>query len=163
MKQEKKQELLHKGWKDEEIKHAEELLEKVQKHDVFFSKMVFWSALVVIIFANLLVSLILIPFLIVLDKWVLYVIVAVLAGTMGFLYNFLITDIGLLEKKHHRTASIIVPILALGNMLITVVIANHFIAKLNFVNNSQHNPLLLGIVFGAAFILPYVISQVRRK
>ncbi|MEW5896157.1 MAG: hypothetical protein AB1668_00560 [Nanoarchaeota archaeon] len=163
MKEEKKLELLHKGWKEEEVKHAEEMLEKVQKHDIFFSKMVFWSALVVIVFANLLVSLILVPFLIVLNEWMLYVITAVLAGTVGFLYNFLITDIGLLEKKHHRIASIIVPILALGNMLITVFVSNHFIAKLNFVDNPQHNPLLLGIVFGAAFILPYVVMQVRKK
>ena len=56
-----KKTLKQKGWNEQEIKHAEAILHKEQKHDAHFSKIVFWSALVTIIFANLLVSLVLIP------------------------------------------------------------------------------------------------------
>src|SRR3989338_3225124 len=108
MRTEKKYELLEKGWKDSEIKKAEEILEKAEQNDVFFSRIVFWSVLVVIIFSNLMISLILIPFLIALDRWFLYAVVVILAGTIGFLYNFLITDISHLERRHHLLAGIIV-------------------------------------------------------
>jgi hypothetical protein len=154
--------LKKKGWNDSEIKKAEEILEKTHQHDLFYSKMVFWSALVVIIFANLIVSLVLIPFLIVLNQWLLYALIVLLAGTVGFLYNFLITDIKHLERKHHVWAGIIVPILALANMIVMVLVSNKFIADVN-VNNAFHNPYIIAVVFAVSFILPYLFGLVRSK
>lgn len=159
MKNERKNQLREKGWQEEEIKKAEAILEKAEYHDVFFSKIVFWSALVVIIFANLLISLILIPFLVALGQWFLYAIIVILAGTVGFLYNFLITDIGHLEKKHHILAGIIVPVLALGNMVVMVLVTNKFTKAVNISN--LHNPWLVGGVFAIAFILPYIVDRIR--
>ena len=129
-------------------------------HDVFFSKIVFWSALLVIVFANLLVSLPLIPFLIALNSIVLYSIVALLGATIGFLYNFLITDIGLLEKKHHRATSIIVPLIGVANVVVMVLVSNKFIESLKL-NNPPHSPWFIALAFCAAFILPYGIDQLR--
>jgi hypothetical protein len=154
--------LKKKGWNDSEIKKAEEILEKTHQHDLFYSKMVFWSALVVIIFANLIVSLVLIPFLIVLNQWLLYVLIVLLAGTVGFLYNFLITDIKHLERKHHVWAGIIVPVLALGNMIVMVLVSNKFINDIK-VNNEFHNPYIIAVVFAVSFILPYLFSRLIRN
>ncbi len=161
MKLQRKTELVQKGWDEGELLKAEQILDRATQHDIFFSKIVFWSALVVIVFANLLVSLLLIPFLIALNSAVLYGIVAVLALTIGFLYNFLITDIGLLEKKHHRTAGVIIPFIAMANVVIMVLVSNKFIESLKL-NNPPQNPWLVAIVFGIAFIAPYVVDQMRR-
>ena len=160
MKPQRKEELLQKGWREEELVKADSILDRATKHDIFFSKIVFWSALVVIIFANLLISAILIPFLIALYDLVLYAIVAVLGLAIGFLYNFLITDIGLLETKHHRAASIIIPIIAMGNVVVMVLTSNRFIESIHL-NNQPHNPWIVAAVFGGAFILPYVVDQIR--
>ncbi|MEK6809408.1 MAG: hypothetical protein AABY40_01920 [Nanoarchaeota archaeon] len=160
MKPQRKDELRRKGWSEEDLYKAEAILDRATKQDVFFSKIVFWSALVVIVFANLLISIILIPFLITLYDLILYAIVAVLGLAVGFLYNFLITDIGLLEKKHHRAASIIIPIIAVGNMAAMVLTANRFIENIP-INNQPHNPWMVAAVFAAAFILPYILDQVR--
>ena len=157
----KKTELKEKGWSDKEIKHAQAVLEKSEHHDVFFSKIVFWSALVVTIFANVLVSLILVPFLIVLNQWVLFSLIILLGGTIGFLYNFLITDIGHLEKKHHLLASIIIPVIALANLVVMVIYSNRFIVELK-VNNPLHNPWVVAAIFVIAFILPYFIDRIRK-
>jgi hypothetical protein len=151
-----------KGWSEAEIKRVEKIVHREEKEDVFFSKIVFWSALVVIIFANLIVSLIMVPFLIVMNQWMMYLMVVVLAGTIGFLYNFLITDIGHLEKKHHISAGIIVPILAILNMVIVVIISNRFILELD-IKNSPFNPFIVSGVFAVAFIVPYLISLFRNK
>ena len=160
MKTERKQQLAEKGWNDNEIRQAEGLLERDAQHDIFLSKLVFWSALVVIIFANLLVSLVLIPFLIVFDRLMLYSIVVVLAGVIGFLYNFLITDIGHLETKHHVLAAIIVPLVALANIGVMVAASNKFIADLQ-VGTQPHDPIMVSVVFAAVLILPFVLDKVR--
>lgn len=162
MKPQRRDELKQKGWREEELIRAEAILDKATKHDIFFSKIVFWSALVVIVFANLLISLILIPFLIALYDVVLYAIVAVLGLVIGFLYNFLITDIGLLETKHHRAASIIIPIIAMGNVVVMVLTANRFIENIQ-INNQPHNPWIVAAIFGGAFILPYIVDQIRKS
>lgn len=161
MKPQRREELLQKGWREDDLRRAEAILNRATKHDIFFSKIVFWSALLVIVFANLLVSLILIPFLIALYDVVLYAIIAVLGLAIGFLYNFLITDIGLLETKHHRIASIIIPIIAMGNMIVMVLTSNRFIESIHL-NNQPHSPWMVAAVFGIAFILPYIVDQVRR-
>src|SRR3989344_5949766 len=160
MKVERRRELAQKGWREDELRRAEEILDRATAHDLFFSKIVFWSALLVIVFANVTVSLVLIPFLIALDATILYSIIAVLALTIGFLYNFLITDIGLLEKKHHRIAGVIIPFIAMTNVVVMVLVSNKFIESLKL-NNSPHSPWVLAIVFGIAFIVPYVIDQIK--
>ena len=158
----KKEDLLKKGWEEAEIKKAENILDKVERHDLFFSKITFWSALVVIIFANLLISLVLIPFLIVLDSWVLYSTIAILALVIGFLYDLLVTDIKILERKHHLLAGLIIPFLALINIVVMVLVSNKFIADLN-ISNQPHKPWLLGLIFAIALMIPYLITRIRGK
>jgi hypothetical protein len=159
MKQKQKLKLTEKGWSEEEIIHAEESLDRAEKQDVHFSKIVFWSALIVTIFGNFIVSLILIPFLIVLNKWVLYSVVILLAGSIGFLYKLLITDIGHLEKKHHIAASIVIPLIAIANVVGMVLVSNRFISDLK-VENVQHNPIIVAVVFAVVLILPYVLHKI---
>ena len=93
--------LHQKGWSKPEIEHAGTILEKPRSHDHHFSQIVLWSALVVIIFANIIVSMVLLPFLPLLSFFTAVLLVIVLGGAVGFLYNLLINDIGHLEKKHH--------------------------------------------------------------
>ena len=161
MRPSKKVELQEKGWKEAEIKHAEAVLERDDRRDLYLMKIVFWSALLVIVFANLIVALLLIPFLIVLEGWSLYLIVVILGVMVGFLYNFLITDIGHLQKRHHLLAGIIVPLLALSNMVITIIISNRFITDLKI--SQPHHSIIIGIVFAAAFILPYLLDRTLIK
>jgi hypothetical protein len=158
----KQQELKEKGWTNEEIDHAENILDKAKHHDVFFSKIVFWSALLVIILGNIVVSLILLPFLILFQSWLLYGIFTLIALVMGSLYNFLITDIGHLEKKHHIIATIIIPIIAIINLVVIVLISNSFISKLA-VNNTPHNQWILSILFAVAFVLPFLFYKLWKK
>ena len=99
MRHKKKVELLKKGWDTKEINHAELILERSLEHDIFFSKIVFWSAILVIVFANILVSFVLIPFLLFSDPWILYSITIIVASMIGFLYNFLITTAGTMSVK----------------------------------------------------------------
>ena len=160
MKHEKKKELKEKGWSEREILHAEEELEKAVGHDVHFAKIVFWSALIVIVFANFLVSVVLIPFLLAFNPWYLYGVVVVFGGMIGFLYRFLVNDIGHLEKKHHIWAGILVPIIALANMAIMILVGNRYATDLNI---QTQNPWLVAGVFAVAFILPYLVGKIFER
>ena len=160
MKVQKKVQLQEKGWSEVEIQHAQAALERTERYDVQFSKIVFWCAIIVVIFANIVVAGVLIPFLIALNQWVLYSAIIILAGTVGFLYNFLITDIGHLERKHHVWAGILIPILALGNIIAVVLLSNKFIEDAH-ISNVKQNPYMIGVMFALAFILPYIIDRIR--
>ncbi|MAF99276.1 MAG: hypothetical protein CMH61_01560, partial [Nanoarchaeota archaeon] len=70
-------------------------------------------------------------------------------------------DIGYLDKKHHISAAILLPVIAFVNALTMAMVANKIIADLPFVSTMPHNPIMIGIVFAFAFILPYVEQRVR--
>ena len=159
MKRATKIRLEGKGWTTKDILHAEEAMDKASSHDVHFSKIVFWTALIVTIFANVGVSLLLIPFLVAFNKLMLFSIIILLAGSIGFLYSYIVTDIGHLEKKHHILAGILLPIIALVNVAGMVLISNRLIVDLK-VQQNVHNPWIIGIVFGAAFIFPYFLMRI---
>jgi hypothetical protein len=148
-------------WADEEIKKSEGILRRVHVHEPFFSKIVFWSAILVIVVGNLMMSIALIPFLAVLNRWFLDIIILVLGLVMGFLFNFLITNIGHLDRHHHILAGIILPIIAVVNVVFIVLIGNRMIEAIEIVN-VRHNPWIIGVLYGAAFIFPYVYYRLRK-
>jgi len=158
----KKLELKAKGWEEREIRRAEQILNRSEAHDVFFSRLVFWTALIVIIFANLMVSLILIPVLTFFNSMALFTIMIVLAMCVGFLYNFLIMDVKHLQRKHHLVAGMLLPVIALGNLAVVVYFTNRMIEK-STLTTIEHNPWVIGIVFAVAFILPSIIDKIRRS
>ncbi len=146
-----------KGWSKDEIQKAQSLLEKARYHDLFFSKIVFWSALLVIVFGNMVLSLILIPFLVIFKPWMLNTLVVIVAFMMGSVYSFLITDIGYLETKHHLLAGIIIPVIAIINFIVIVIVSNSFLK-----GDTVKIPLnqwLVSLIFAVAFILPFLVHR----
>ena len=156
----RKTELREKGWSDQDLRHAETVLERGEKKDIFFSRIVFWSALFVIIVGNLITSLLLIPFLVVFNPLMLYILTILLGVTIGFLYNFLITDVEHLEWRHHLLAGVIIPLIAIINMVLVVTISNKLISQSN-IKTATHDPFITALIFVIAFLLPYVIDRIR--
>lgn len=161
MRKNYKRNLAKKGWSEAEIKRVERSIDTSLKNEVYFSKVLFYSALMLIVFANLLVSLAILFLAIVLNSLALYLVIIVSAGMIGFLYNFLIEDIGHLENKHHLFASILLPLVGLFNLALIVIVSNKFVTDLGL--GVKHNPWLVGLVFIVAFILPSVIDKLFFK
>src|SRR3989344_9432680 len=150
--------LKNKGWTKDEITEAKSILDKARHHDLFFSKIVFWSALFVVVLGNIALSLILIPFLIIFQTWLLHVLIVIIALMMGAIYSFLITDIGYLETKHHVAASILVPVIALINLVVIVIISNNFAREIS-ATKQPYNQWLMAAIFAVAFILPFLLHR----
>lgn len=159
-----REKLFAKGWTEKEVQKAESILDQVHEHEVRFSKIVFWTALAVVILGNAIISLALVPFLIGLQSRWVFAIVGALGLLMGFLYNYLIIDIQHLEQKHHLIAGILLPLIALVNVFGIVLVANKLLKTAKFAQAAAPlNPWLVGVVFAVAFVVPTVMDRIRLK
>ncbi|MFC1801108.1 hypothetical protein ACFLZB_01485 [Nanoarchaeota archaeon] len=149
-------------WAEEKIRESEKVYDSIKSHDEFTRKLTFWSSLIVIVFSNFLIAIVLIPFLAVLNKWFLDLVIVVIGLMMGFIFDFLLRSIDNLERKHHLIAIIFVPLVGIFNVVISVILANQLIEQIQL-NNVRESPWLIAVIYGVAFVLPYLYGLVRKK
>jgi len=114
--------------------------------------------LIVALTGNLIISIILIPFLLAFKKIPLYFTIIILASMFGFLFDQLIRDIKDLENKHHIIAWIFIPAVAIIDTYYMTSFSNHLTEALNL-PLALHSPLLVSTTYVLAFILPYIIHN----
>lgn len=151
--------LLEKGWKRKDIESAIKIIRRAKKHKhpkiKLLDKAVYWISLAVAIAGNFIISIALIPFLLALSGFRLFLFVIALGASFGLLFELLVRGIGGLEVKHHLFLGIIIPIVALASF---VIISNN-LKKLIGVE-SPHDPVIVGAVYSISFILPYITYHI---
>jgi len=154
-----KKRLMEKGWKQKEINKTVKIIKEAKKHPhiQILDKAIFWISLFLAIIGNLLISVSLIPILLTLRSFPLYLTIIVMGASFGLLFELLIRTIEHLESKHHIFLSIIIPLIAVINVIIIVLYSNRLEEILNIQN--LQNPLLVAIVYAIAFMLPYIVYQ----
>ncbi|MBW2976467.1 hypothetical protein KY347_03405 [Candidatus Woesearchaeota archaeon] len=157
-----KKRLNEKGWSKRDINKTLKIIEKAKKSKhpkiKILDKAVYWFSLLVAVAGNFIITISLIPELIVLEGFQLYLVIITLGVSFGLLFELLVRTIENLKAKHHIFLGTIIPLLAvisfvviLGNMKSLVGIEN------------PHNSLLIGTVYAVAFILPYAVYQTFLK
>lgn len=160
-----RQKLEEKNWTKEEIDKALGILyskEKQEKHMIFpkfMSPVVYWVALIVAIIGNLMISIVLIPFLLVLTHLQLYIVIIVLGASFGAFFNLIIRDIEHVDYHHHIIAGVFIPTLAVINIYIIVTLANRIGTELIKTNITQ-NAVYVSVVYVIAFIMPYLFYKI---
>ncbi len=139
-------------------------LEKLHENrKVEFSKppyrIIYWTSLLVLLVCNFVISIVLVPFMLVLGDFKFYLLVMLLGLIFGFLFSILINDIEHIELKHHAFAIILIPVVAVINIFVMVGLANGFARVLRIY--TYHNPALPALLYSIVFVLPYVISIVK--
>ncbi len=124
-------------------------------------RVIYWSALVVLLVCNFVISVILVPFILVMSGLRFYLLVILFALIFGWLFNLIINDIEHIESKHHLFAIIILPVVGLINILITTNVSN-YLAKMLMLPNYT-NPTLPATLYAIVFLLPYIYSVVNGK
>jgi len=119
----------------------------------------YWVLLVVAIFGNLVMSVILLPAFVAFEGMTLYLIITLLVLVFGLLFDLLIRDMHLIGRRHVIFAGTIVPVIAIFTLYLIVRFANYLIIVLE-IGIKTHNPLVVGIVYGATFILPYLLHEI---
>ena len=87
----------------------------------------------------------------------LYAVLIILGIVFGLLFELVIRSIEHLERKHHIILAFLIPIVALVNMFVVARLSNDFKISLLIKNSTQ--PLVLSLVYAAAFVLPYIIYR----
>ena len=160
----KEETLREKGWEEKDIKKAMDIIESrkvIDKSGSFeaMSRAVYWTALIITIIGNFLIGVVLVPFLLGLAQIQLYIVIATLAIAFGFLFNLLINDIEHVDYKHHIVAGIFIPMMAIITIYVVTSLTND-LSRVTGLKN-PHNPLLVSVVYVAAFITPYIIGKIR--
>ncbi len=151
--------LLEKGWKRKDVESAIRIISHAKKHKhpkiKLLDKAVYWISLSVAIVGNFIISIALMPFLIALSGFRLFLFVIALGASFGLLFELLVRGIEGLEARHHLFLGITIPIVALANF----VIISDNLKKLIGIE-SPHDPIIVGAVYGISFILPYIIYRI---
>ncbi len=157
--------LFEKGWSEEEVNKALEIIqseEKIKKHAKFrqqISPILYWSVLLVAVIVNLFASVVLIPFLITIkDKFILFFMIGVIGIVFGLFFNLLFKELEILDYKHYVIAGIFIPVFALINVYIVVNISNTLDKVLNL--SIQQDPIKVSFIYVAAFVLPYALVSI---
>lgn len=142
-----------KGWTDEEIEHARGILVKAEekKHPkiILLEKATYWFLLIIITLGTIGAMWMIEPILLFTTTTFAVILLFIFGLLFGTLTSILIKDIEELEIKHHLFIVIIIPIVA----IITGFILS---ARVNtLVETTQHNPLLLGVIYTLGVIIPY--------
>lgn len=160
-----KEKLKERGWAEEDIARATEILEEGKKTEktIMFGRhlnpVIYWMVLLVAIIGNLILAVAMIPFLLVIGTIQLYFFIALMGFIFGLLFDLLLRTLEHLEAKHHIIAGAFIPALALINVYVMVNIANSLSQVIQ--SNIHQNPLLVGIVYVIAFISPYAYTKIK--
>jgi hypothetical protein len=157
--------LLEKGWSEAEIARTMDMLysdEKQEKHSSFVRAshpVIYWVGLFIAIIGNLMLSVTLIPFLMILNTTQLYVILGIIGLVFGAMFSHIITDIEHVDQTHHIMAGVFIPSIALITVYIMTNVANRFNEMIK--NPNPHNAILLSVIYLFCFSAPYFVYKVR--
>jgi len=160
-----REKLIERGWSEEEVKKAHQIMygeERKPEHIIYKMNMnlvVYWTTLLVLTIANFLISIILIPFLLVIKPFFVELIVVSLGLILGLMFNHILRNIEHIEVKHHVAAAVFVPAVAIINIFVMVTIANAVAVRIKI--PMQQNAVFVAIAYTVAFLLPYSIGSFR--
>jgi hypothetical protein len=154
--------MAHKGWSEKDLVHANGIFKK-HKHKKHFlinyvDELVHWLFFVLIVFGNLLIAASVVPLLVIFPNPGLYAILIVLGVGFGFLCEEVIRHIDhMLRFHHHVIIGLLIPIIAAIGMYFIIGYGD---ANLPNIFEVERSPVVLGIAYAIAFMLPYSIVRV---
>lgn len=160
-----KKRLQVKGWEDKDIYHALSIFYKAESNKSNFhrilDKSIFWLIFMGSLAMIVVISISLLPVLIVLKGFILYLTVSVIALGFGYFFEIILRNIQKLEGKHHLLINLSIPLSAILTFFFIVKYSNNL--EIAFKITNPHNPYLLGGVYSLSFLLPYFYYLFKGK
>lgn len=162
MDEETIQKLFSKGWSEEEIKKAQKILsEQKPSKGAFFIAMLYWLFLFLAIGANLVVSAVLFPLLIISRSNVLYLLIIFLGVVFGLLFSFILKELEAIQSQDHIIAGVFIPAIALINMAYMTGVANRVSSALQI--SVQQSPILIALAYCLSFVAAFFMANYLTK
>jgi len=158
--------LKEKGWSEDEIKRVSRIIadapEKKSGTILVIDKVVYWTGLFLAIIGNFAISVVLIPFLILMRSFYLYLALVFLGVVFGWVFSILLRDIEAIKTGQHVVAWIFIPAIAVINIYVMTNLSNHIAALLE-IATGIHMASMVSVVYVASFMFPYAISKLLSK
>jgi hypothetical protein len=155
--------LKEKGWSEGEIKRVSKILDSApeKKSDtiLLIDKVAYWGGLFIAIIGNFAISVLLIPFLILMKSFYLYLALVFLGVVFGWVFSILLRDIEAIKTGQHIIAWIFIPAIAIINVYVMTNLSNH-IATLMEIATGIHIASMVSIVYVGSFMFPYAVSKI---
>lgn len=151
--------LLRKGWKEKEIKKTIGIIDKYKNLDFIrrVDKKIYWFSLIMAVLTTLISSVVLVPFLLTISEPTVYIFVVVIALTFGYVFQWLIGEIEIVQLPKHLLILMVIPIFSVFIFFFMVGYANYLQDLLKF-ENAQNN-ILIGVIYSVSFLIPYFIRE----
>ena len=154
--------LAHKGWTRADINKAAHILAHAESSKTasmkFFEQLTSWVGLFLAVLGNFLVSVVIVPFLLLLEGFSLYATIFVIGVVFGTLVNVLIGYIENLGGGHKIIAGAFIPALALINIYLITYFTND-LERLLQLATAPHSPALVSVTYVIAFTIPYLLEH----
>lgn len=159
--------LKKKGWSEKEIRRVKDILRKVRRSDRLrmiphMQKLLFWSIFCLMLIGNFLLAVLLIPFLLLINRLFFDIIIVIIGLSFGTLFAFVVHDLEQLSKHHHLFMGLAIPFIAFINIFVIYGIALKLSTFFGF-PILRENPIVISIIYAAAFVTPYLILFARKK
>jgi hypothetical protein len=156
--------LLEKGWPKEAALKTARILAKAEeaKPDGIrtLDKVVHWVALLIIVLGTFVVSILLVPLLLVASGPALAGLLVGVGVGFGLLFEVVVSKLERLEHRPPIVAGLFIPVLALINVYVITSLTNR-LAALAKLESGIHDPILVSIVYVAAFSLPFMLHKLH--
>ena len=156
----------HKEWSSDLAAKTEEILRHGETAKPSWIRTIdnalYWTLLFLAIIGNFIISVVLVPFLLILKGAALYFSLFFVGASFGWVFSFILHSLAKLQKDQHIIASIFIPAIALINVGIFASLSNKLIVLLKL-TTPPHNPFLVGAVYVLGYVLPDSISHMMKK
>ncbi len=153
--------LLTKGFSRRDARRTIALLRHPKQQGPPFPRtdaIVYWILILVAIVGNMIIAVLLVPFLLAFRNAPLYVTIALLAIFFGYIFDILLRDLET-TGKDHLLAWLFIPILAVINVFYMVTFANYLTAALHL-PSAIHSPFLISSLYVVAYTFPYIFHNI---
>ena len=153
-----------KGWTAPEVAAAQKIYQEAPKKRADYVKLLdailYWVLLGVTIIANFIVSIVLVPFLLVLTGIYVHIALVFAGLVFGTLMDVVIREQESMQQKHFIIAELFIPILALLNIYIITRLSNQLAVVLH--QPGATNPFIAAVVYVIGFSFPHVFFKLTK-
>lgn len=154
--------LKSKGWGQDEIAKASNIIERAEKKKhksiIVLDRSIYWIALATGIVSNLVAAAFLLPVVAFVPGTTLYIIVSIIGACFGSLFTVLVRDNERMRSGHHLLAMVLMPLSA-----VAVFLAMIPLAEANGLNHQGHSTIGISMAYVVFYLLPYAFFLVEER
>ena len=155
--------LHQKGWSKKELDRAEKHFLIAQKNKsnslVALDESVFWVVLLSSFIMSAFVSLAIVPAFLFLGGILLNLCIVILSFCFGMMFNFMVSDIHTLERKHHILILSLIPLFAFIHFLLIIF----FLELGDTLSTTLAKGSLVSLFYIIPFFIPYLLHLQRTR